>query len=273
MWGIKDIITNITIFDFIDIGIVAYLFYNAYLLIKETRAEQLIKGIIILLLSLKISELLQFQVVHWILEKTMTVGIIALLIVFQPELRRALEQLGRTKFMIKTNPYLNKNNLDRLIFEFKEAIAILSDKKIGALIVFEKETGLSEIANTGTLLNAIISRQLILNLFEPNTPLHDGAIIIRSDKVLAAGCFLPLTENNTLNQEVGTRHRAALGISEKSDALALVVSEETGYVSVAESGRLFKKLSEENIERYLRKTLSAKIGTDFYKEEKEDGKE
>lgn len=273
MWGIKDIITNITIFDIIDIFIVAYLFYNAYLLIKETRAEQLIKGIIILLLSTKISELLQLQVVHWILQKTMTVGIIALLIVFQPELRRALEQLGRTKFMLKTSPYLSKNNLDKLILEFKSAISILSEKKIGALIVFEKETGLSEIANTGTLLNAVISRQLILNLFEPNTPLHDGAIIIRSDKVLAAGCFLPLTENNSLNQEVGTRHRAALGVSEKSDAVAIVVSEETGNVSVAESGRLFKNLSEDNIERYLRKIMSVKIGTDFLNEEKEDVEE
>ena len=272
MWGIRDIVTNITIFDLIDISIVAYLFYNAYLLIKETRAEQLIKGIIILLLSTKISEFLQFQVVHWILQKTMTVGIIALLIVFQPELRRALEQLGRTKFVLRSNPYLTKSNLDKLILEFKSAICILSKNKIGALIVFEKETGLSEIADTGTFLNAAVSRQLLLNIFEPNTPLHDGAIIIRLDKILAAGCFLPLTDNNSLNQEVGTRHRAALGVSEKSDAIAVVVSEETGNISFAEGGRLFKNLSEDNLERYLRKTLSIKTNNEFLNEEKEDVK-
>lgn len=259
MWGIKDIITNITVFDAIDIGIVAYLFYNGYLLIKETRAEQLIKGILILLLSTKISELLQFQVVHWILQKTMTVGIIALLIVFQPELRRALEQLGRTKFVLKGNGYLNKDNMDKTILEFKNAINFLSENKTGALIVFEKETGIGEIADTGTLVDAVVSKQILINIFEPNTPLHDGAVVIKNNKVFAAGCFLPLTENMTLNQEVGTRHRAALGISEKSDAIAVVVSEETGKISVAENGKLFKNIVDSSLDRYLRKALNLRL--------------
>lgn len=255
MWGIKDIIMNITIFDIIDISIVAYLFYKLYLLIKETRAEQLIKGIIILLLATEISNRMQFQVIHTILQKTMTVGIMALLIVFQPELRRALEQLGRTKIFIKGSVDNNKTKIEYIVSEIKAATAVMSKNRTGALIVFERETGLNEIIRTGTLLDAKISRQLIINIFEPNTPLHDGAVIVRGDRIMAAGCFLPLTENNALNQEVGTRHRAALGVSEKSDSIALVVSEESGNISIAENGKLYRDLSEESLKIYLKRSL------------------
>lgn len=255
MWGIKDIIMNITIFDIIDISIVAYLFFKIYLLIKETRAEQLIKGIVILLLSTKISELMQFQVIHWILEKTMTVGIMALLIVFQPELRRALEQLGRTKLILKPNQEAGRQSIDYIISEVKAASAVMSKNKIGALIVFERETGLNEIVRTGTLLDARVSRQLLINIFEPNTPLHDGAVIVRNEKIMAAGCFLPLTENDNLNQEIGTRHRAALGMSEKSDSITMVISEETGQISIAENGKLYRDLSEESLDIYLKRSL------------------
>jgi len=254
MWELKDIIMNISIFDAIDITIVAYVFYNVYLLIKETRAEQLIKGIVVLLLTSKISELMQFQVVHWILKNTMTVGLIALLIVFQPELRRALEHIGRTKFLIKSN-IEGSVDIDKLVPEIINTVNSLSKSKIGALIVFERDTGLNEIIQTGTLVDAKISRQILRNIFIPNTPLHDGAVVIRGDRVMAAGCFLPLTENNKLNQEVGTRHRAALGISEKSDCISLVVSEETGAISIADNGKLFKNLGEEELEIYLKKNL------------------
>lgn len=255
MWGIKDIIFNITIFDILDILIVAYLFYKLYFLIKETRAEQLLKGIMILLVATNVLELMQFQVVHWLLKETMTVGIMALLIVFQPELRRVLEQIGRAKFFAKGIQDPRKKNVDYVVSEVRAAVVALSKKKTGALIVFERETGLSEIVRTGTLLNADISRQLLINIFEPNTPLHDGAVIIRGDSIIAAGCFLPLTENSELNQEVGTRHRAALGMSEKSDAIALVVSEETGSISIAENGKLHRELSESNLSIYLKRSL------------------
>ncbi len=254
MWELKDIMMNISIFDIIDISIVAYVFYNVYLLIKETRAEQLVKGIVVLLLASKISELMQFQVVHWILKNTMTVGLIALLIVFQPELRRALEHIGRTKFLIKSNGDGNIN-YDNMVLEIVNAANSLSKDRIGALVVFERETGLNEIIQTGTLIDALISRQILINIFMPNTPLHDGAVVIRGDKVMAAGCFLPLTENSKLNQEVGTRHRAALGISEKSDCITLVVSEETGDISIADNGKLFKNLGKEGLEIYLKKNL------------------
>lgn len=255
MWGIRDIITNITIFDIIDISIVAYLFYKAYFLIKETRAEQLIKGIVILLLATEISGIMQFQVIRWILEKTMTVGIMALLIVFQPELRRALEQLGRTRFFVKGTQNTRGNSIEFVVSEVRAAVLLMAKNKTGALMVFERETGLNEIVRTGTLLDANISRQLVINIFEPNTPLHDGAVIIRGDRVLAAGCFLPLTENDELSQEVGTRHRAALGVSEKSDSIALVVSEETGSISIAENGKLYRNISDESLNIYLKRSL------------------
>ncbi len=255
MWGIRDIITNITIFDIIDISIVAYLFYKAYFLIKETRAEQLIKGIVILLLATEISGIMQFQVIRWILEKTMTVGIMALLIVFQPELRRALEQLGRTRFFVKGSQATRNNSVEFVVSEVRAAVLLMAKNKTGALFVFERETGLNEIVRTGTLLDANISRQIIINIFEPNTPLHDGAVIIRGDRVLAAGCFLPLTDNEELNQEVGTRHRAALGVSEKSDCIALVVSEESGSISIAENGKLYRNISDESLNIYLKRSL------------------
>ncbi len=255
MWNMRDIVMNITLFDLIDISIVAYLFYKLYYLIKETRAEQLIKGILVLILSLQVSGLLQLQVVHWILQRTMTLGIMALLIVFQPELRRALEHIGRTKFFVKHSQGPQKKTVDNIIAEVKAASAVMSKKKTGALIVFERGTGLNEIIRTGTYLDATLSRQLIINIFEPNTPLHDGAVIIRGERIKAAGCFLPLTENEELNQEVGTRHRAALGMSEKSDSIAMIISEETGQISIAENGKLYKDLSSQSLDIYLRRSL------------------
>ncbi len=267
MWGIKDIIMNMTIIDFIDISIVAYFFYKMYFLVKETRAEQLIKGIVILLLATNVLEMMQFQVIHWILERTMTVGIIALLIVFQPELRRALEQLGRVKFFSKSSQDAYRKSVDYIVSEVRAAVGVMSKSKTGALIVFERDTGLNEIVRTGTLLNADISRQLLINIFEPNTPLHDGAVIVRGEKILAAGCFLPLTDNAQLNQEVGTRHRAALGVSEKSDCIALVVSEETGKISIAENGKLYRDLSDVNLNRVLKRSLRMIDKTNLFESE------
>lgn len=254
MWELKDIIFNIGIFDIIDIAIVAYVFYKLYQLIKETRAEQLVKGIVILLFATKASELMQLHVVNWILRNTMTVGLIALLIVFQPELRRVLEYLGRTKFLIKTNGE-DIEKIDLIVEEIVQAMTSLARQKIGALLVFERETGINDIIQTGTILEAKVTRQLLINLFIPNTPLHDGAAIVRSGKLMAAGCFLPLTENKFLSKELGTRHRAGIGISEKSDCISLMVSEETGAISMAQNGKLYRDLSEETLRNFLLKGL------------------
>lgn len=250
---------NIRLRDVIDILIVAYAFYKIFMLIRETRAEQLIKGIVLLFVATKISEVLELYTVFWILENTMTVGVIALLIVFQPELRRALEVLGRTRFFTKSLVEVKSEELDMISDEIVEAAASLSRQKIGALMVFERETGLNEVVDTGTRINGKVSSGLLINIFIPNTPLHDGAVIIREDMVKAAGCFLPLTDNSNLSKEIGTRHRAALGITERSDSIAIIVSEETGVISVAENGILtryldIKALKEVLINMYKPKT-------------------
>jgi diadenylate cyclase len=255
VWNLKDVILNIGIFDILDITIVAYIFYKLYMLIKETRAEQLIKGIIVLLVATKASELLQFHVVNWILRNTMTVGLIALLIVFQPELRRALEYIGRTK-LLDISSY--DEEVDDIIDEIIEALFSLSRQKIGALIVFEKETGINDIVQTGTRINGKITRQLLINIFIPNTPLHDGAVIIKENRIKAAGCFLPLSENKYLSKELGTRHRSAIGISENSDAISLTVSEETGQISIADNGKLYKDVSKGYIKNTLEKIYNKK---------------
>lgn len=257
MWELKDIILNIRIFDIIDIAIVAYVFYNIYTLIKQTRAEQLIKGILILLFATKISEVLQLQVVNWFLRNTMTVGLIAIMIVFQPELRRMLEHLGRTKFLVKNNDDADAK-VEILVNELVGSAKTLSESKTGALIILERRTGINEIIQTGTSMDAIVSKQLLNNIFFPNTPLHDGAVVIRGDRILAAGCFLPLTENKLLDQEMGTRHRAAIGISERSDCISLVVSEETGAISLAQNGKILKNLTYESLRRLLIDNLSQK---------------
>ena len=182
---------NINIRDIVDMVIVAFVFYKLYMLIQETRAEQLIKGILVLLIATQVSEWLQLHVINWILKNTMTVGLIALLIVFQPELRRALEYIGRTKFLTKSIVDIEEEEIKNIVEELVKAVGFLSTQKIGALIVIERETGLSEIVETGTQINGNISSGLLINTFIPNTPLHDGAVVIRKGRILAAGCLLP----------------------------------------------------------------------------------
>ncbi|MTI69144.1 MAG: TIGR00159 family protein [Firmicutes bacterium] len=250
---IADLFLNISIRNMIDIFIVAFVFYKIYTLIKETRAEQLIKGIIVLLVATKISEWLKLFTINWILEKTIEVGVIALLIVFQPELRRALEYIGRSRFLTKSLVEIKEEDINNVIEEIVEAVASLSRQKIGALIIFEKETGLSEVIETGSRIDGLVSSGLLINIFIPNTPLHDGAVIIKDNKVKAAGCLLPLSENMNLKRDLGTRHRAALGITEKSDSLAIVVSEETGAISVADNGKLSRYVDTKTLREILRK--------------------
>lgn len=237
-------IRGMNIFSIIDIIVVSYIFYKGYSLIKDSRAEQLLKGIILIVVLIPISDALQLTMLNWILNKTMVIGVLSLVIIFQPEIRRALEQLGRTAFTEK-HIFVDEETLNKVINEIVVAVDNLSKSKTGALIVIEQNTGLAEIINTGTRLDAIVSSALLENIFVVNTPLHDGATIIRNDKIEAAGCFLPLTNNNDLNKKLGTRHRAGLGITEVSDALVIIVSEETGTISLAVNGKLTRNYEKE----------------------------
>lgn len=250
---IKGLFLNIRMRDIIDIIIVAAVLYKGIKLIKETRAEQLIKGIFVLFVFEKISGegLLELYTINWILKNTMTVGVIALLIVFQPELRRGLEYIGRSRFFTKSFLEIKGESLSKTVEEIVEACASLSRQKIGALIVLERETGLNEVVETGTLINGIVSSNLLINIFIPNTPLHDGAVIIKDDSIKAAACFLPLTDNMNVSKELGTRHRAALGISERSDSLSIIVSEETGAISIAENGTIARYLDSQTLRQIL----------------------
>lgn len=242
--------------DVIDILIVALVIYKLFTLIRETRAEQLTKGIVVLLVLTKLSEWAQLFTINWILNNAMTVGTLALLIVFQPELRRGLEYIGRSSFFTKSLIEIRGESLTKVVEEIVEAVASLSRQKMGALIVIERQTGLNEVADTGTHIDGYVSSDLLINIFIPNTPLHDGAVIIKDDKIKAAACFLPLTDNTSVSKELGTRHRAALGVSERSDSLSIIVSEETGGISVAENG---------NIARYLDIKTLTQILLDMYK--------
>lgn len=238
--------------DLLDIAIVAYVSFKAIQLIRGTRAVQLLKGLIVLVVSTKLSEWLGLYTINWILKNAMTVGVIALLIVFQPELRRALEQLGRGRFFSTPLLGLGEEELNRLIDHIAGAAEELSKDKIGALMILEKQTGLNEYIETGVKIGGYVTSELLINIFVPNTPLHDGAVIIRNDKVMAAGCYLPLTENPNLSKELGTRHRAALGVTEQSDAVAIIVSEETGVISVAKEGKLSRYLDIKTLKNMLK---------------------
>lgn len=237
--------------DIIDIAIVTYVLYRVILLIKGTRAEQLVKGLIVLLIAMVISGQLGLQTINWLLQGLMTMGLVAIPIVFQPELRRALEQLGRGKIFQRPFYDYEKENFYMFLDELLKAIPVLVKKKIGALIVLERETGLNDIIETGIKIDGKVTAELLINIFMPRSPLHDGATIIKGNMVAAAGCFLPLTENPNLSKELGTRHRAALGLTEVSDAIAIVVSEETGVISLANEGKLTRYLDEKT----LRSTL------------------
>ena len=257
MQDVLELFMNIGIRDIADMAIVAFVFYKLYMLIRETRAEQLIKGIILLLLATQVSGWLQLHVINWILRNTMTVGVIAILIVFQPELRRALEYIGRTKFLTKSIIDIEEEEIKNAVSELTEAVGSLSRQKIGALIVIERETGLSEVVETGTEIRGKISSGLLINIFIPNTPLHDGAVVMRKNQILAAGCLLPLTDNPNISKALGTRHRAGIGITERSDSMVVIVSEETGCISIAENGKLRRFLDVEKLSEILLKSYEA----------------
>lgn len=258
--GLIDIIKTMRINDVIDILIIAYVLYRLILVIHKTRAEQLLKGLAVLIVITKVSEWLQLRTVNYILRNAMTVGVIALLIVFQPELRRGLESLGRSGFLGKNFFFFNEEEKDmsEVLGEICDAVQFLSRSKIGALIVLERETGLNELIETGIAMDSKISSELLINTFIPNTPLHDGAVIIRRDRIMAAGCFLPLTDNQNLSSELGTRHRAGIGVTEISDAVAIIVSEETGTISLAQNGRISRHLDAKTLKEVLSSIFEVK---------------
>ena len=246
-----NIVTSIGVNDILDILIVAFIFYKILEFIKETRAQQLIKGLLVLVVAFFLSDLFNLYALNWLLRGTMTVGAIALVVVFQPELRRALEYVGRSKIVKSPFAQMDKEKAKSITDEFVKAVSECSSTKTGALIILERETSLTEIAESGTEVNADISAQLLMNIFYEGAPLHDGAVIIRGDRIYAASCVLPLTNNKDLNKSLGTRHRAGIGITEHSDAIALIVSEETGIISMAVNGKLTRFLDAKKIEKTL----------------------
>ena len=249
-------IPKVGVTDIVEIVIIAALIYEIMIWIKNTRAWTLFKGIVILIVFVLLAAIFNLNTILWIADKTLNVGIIAARIVFQPELRRALEQLGRKNFINNIFTFddsKNKNERfsDRTITELVKATYELAKHKTGALIVIEKEISLTEYERTGIAIDSEISNQLLINIFEHNTPLHDGAVIIRGDRIVAATCYLPLSDNMELSKELGTRHRAGVGVSETTDSFTIIVSEETGKVSVAEGGKLIRNVDGENLKSEL----------------------
>lgn len=242
--------------DMVDILIVAIVIYNIIKHFRNTRAAQLLKGIAIIFGLTYIAEWLQLNVISFILENTMQVGFIALIIIFQPELRRGLEHMGRSKFGKWFS--VEKEEVPDVVGEVCKAADNMKKSKTGALVVFERETILDDFLTGGTIIGATVSAELIENIFVPNTPLHDGAVIIRDDKIYKASCVLPLSGNKNLSTELGTRHRAALGITEQTDCVCLVVSEETGKISVMESGNMVRNLSVNSLYQLLQGVLTPK---------------
>lgn len=240
--------------NYLDILILAVMIYEVMRLVIRTRASSVIKGVFVFLVLAWLANFLQLNVVSWVIGQFLSVGLIAAVILFQPELRSALEQIGRTS-IIPAGGSASTADGTRAVNELVQAMSNMSRKRIGALIVVERKTGLREFADTGVLVNADISAGLIENIFEPNTPLHDGATILRNGRILASACILQLTSNPDIDSDLGTRHRAAIGITETTDAVSFIVSEETGVISVAQGGKITRYLDVKTLTRMLTELL------------------
>jgi diadenylate cyclase len=240
--------------DIIDILLVAVVIYYLILLVRGTRAVQLLKGILIIVAVWILSKSFQLGTLQWLMSQAFNLGVFAILIIFQPELRRALEHLGSGLFFGR-NRYGEEEIRKESIVGLVKTTQYLAKRRIGALMAVERKTGLSEYIETGTKLEAQISSELLINIFIPNTPLHDGAVIMSGNRIIAAGCYLPLSGNSDISKDLGTRHRAGIGLSEVSDAIVIIVSEETGQVSIAIGGSLMRDMSEEAIQQFLTSTL------------------
>lgn len=253
--------------DIIEIIIIAFVIYHIILWIKNTRAWILVKGLVVLLIFCFIAMIFHFNVILWIFKNSIRVSITAILVIFQPELRRALEQLGRKNIVRSIIPFeeardKNEKFSDKTVSEIIRATLELAKEKTGALMVIEVDQTLTEFERTGIKIDSVISSQLLINIFEHNTPLHDGAVILREDRIVAATCYLPLSDNRRLSKALGTRHRAGVGISEVTDSITIIVSEETGGISIAENGVLTMRVGEEQLRKKLmglqNKTVEAK---------------
>jgi diadenylate cyclase len=256
LWStVRNMIWNLThrlgIIDIIDILIVAVIIYELLLLTRHTRGSALLKGLFLLLVIMLLSNLVGLKSLNWLMLAILQNGALVLVILFQPEFRKALERMGRSRLLTKGNRRSVDEERDTVTSEIVQTVVDLSRRRVGALLVFERKTGLEDVIETGTRLNAEISAPLLENIFEPNTPLHDGAVVIRDDQVIAAACILPLAEASGVSRELGTRHRAAIGISENTDAAVVVVSEETGIVSMARDGSLKRPLSTDELKAFL----------------------
>lgn len=253
---------NVEFSDIAEILIIAFFLYHIILWMKTSRAWTLLKGIIVIIIFALIAYLCKFTTILWIAGKTINVALIAVVVIFQPELRKALEQLGNKRYLaglLQFDDLKDKKEIfsDRTIDELVKASYEMAKHKTGALIVIEQEINLQDYINTGIDIDAFVSNQLLINIFEHNTPLHDGAVIIRGNRIVSATCYLPLSDNMDLSKELGTRHRAGAGISEATDAFVIIVSEETGKVSIAHNGQLVRNVDGE----YLRNKLELlKIG-------------
>ena len=264
--------------DWLDIILVAILIYYALKLLLRTRANSVFKGIAIVLVVAWLSDILQLNTISWALQIIINTGIIVLVILFQPELRRVLDQLGRSKFstqMFNTRRKQRAAHSEQVVSEMVKALTVMARKRIGALIVIERQTSLSDVAESGTRIDAEITDPLIQNIFEPNTPLHDGAVIIRNERILAAACILKLSDDYTISRELGTRHRAAIGMTESTDAVTLIVSEETGIISMAREGRLTRYLDTKSLtilltELFAPDQLSSSWLSAFRRKEEQD---
>ena len=249
--NLMGILLSIKITDVVDIVIVAYLLYRLLGFIKETRAQQLFRGILLIIAFFLISEVFNLSLLNWLFTRLITVGLIAVVILFQPEIRRGLEQIGRRGVLSRQFRDIGKEEMYATVHKIVDAVDDFSSTQTGALMAIERETMLSDISETGVIVDAEISVRLLGNLFYEGSPLHDGAVIIRNDRVHAASCVLPLTERQNIGKNLGTRHRAALGLSEVTDAFVIVVSEETGAISVAQNGEFRRFLDLKTLEKML----------------------
>ena len=261
--SILGMLSMIHLNNILEILLIAAMIYYIIIWFRDTRAMTLLKGIFVVFVFVFIAYILQMSTILWIFQNLISVLIIAICVIFQPELRRALEQLGRKNFissifdirMATTDEKTANQNQEKVNNEIVRACLEMSKVKTGALIVLEQRTRLSEYERTGILLDSVVSSQLLINIFEKNTPLHDGAVFVHQDRIVAATCYLPLSDNMALSKELGTRHRAGIGISEVSDSITLIVSEETGAISIAHNGTLARNLSEEELRSKLRNLM------------------
>ena len=260
----NNMIWNLThrlgIVDILDIIIMAVILYELLILLRRTRSSALLKGVFLLLVIVMLSSLLGLTSLNWLLTTILNNGALVLLILFQPEIRKGLEKMGRSTLLNKGKGHsFDSDEHERIVAEIIQTMLDLSRRRVGALICFERRTGLQDVIDTGTHVDGNISAPLLENIFEPNTPLHDGAVVIRGERIEAAACILPLTEASGVSRELGTRHRAGIGLSENSDATVLIVSEETGTMSLAEGGTLRRPLTEADLREILKEIYKPEV--------------